>query len=347
VGGRAPLAVMERHMPERLTRRDLAGKTIDIHAHAGVSLETYGRGEYPYASTVEGLASMQRAGGVDVTAVFPFTSHLYFDFEGVVAGTLRPAERPVSPAPYVSENTLLLREVYDYCPELTRRFLPFVSIDTERAVPRQLEALAALWETHPFYGIKVNPVLSQSHARALLDAGAPFLDFCAARHLPLLFHANPVADEYSHPDDIFAVVEARPDLRVCFAHCLLFHREYLDRAAAAPNAWVDTAALKIQVEMVHRLTGTLIRRADLIAPDLTDYREVFAYLAETYPETMLWGSDAPAYAYICRRQNAVGVWMEFRLKGTYEDEVAALRSLPPAVQARVAGKNTLDFLFGR
>jgi predicted TIM-barrel fold metal-dependent hydrolase len=189
-------------------------------------------------------------------------------------------------------------------------------------------------------------VLSQSHARALLDVGAPFLDFCEARNLPLLFHANPVGDEYSHPDDIFAVVESRPHLRFCFAHCLLFHRAFLDRAAVTPNAWVDTAALKIQVEMVNRLTGTLIQRADLIEPDLADYRDVFAYLADTYPTTMLWGSDAPAYAYICNRQNATGVWMEFRLKGTYEDEVAGLRSLPPEAQARVSNRNTLDFLFG-
>lgn len=311
-----------------------------------MSLETYARGEYPYASTIEGLAYMQQAGGVDVTGVFPFTPHLHFDFRGVVEGTLRPVERPVSPAPYAAENALLLREVYDYCPELSRRFLPFVSVDCERDISAQVAELTRLWEQYGFYGIKISPVLSQSHVIALLDVGKPLLDFAEARNLPFLIHTNPLAgDDYSQARDVFAVIDARPGLRFCLAHCLLFYRHWLDRAAAAPNVWVDTAALKIQVESVRPLVGPLLPPEELFCP-LDDFRMVMATLCNTYPDTILWGTDAPAYAYICRRQDAAGAWKVFNLKGRYEDEVEALRYLPAEMQMRVANTNTLQFLFG-
>ncbi|MHB0936209.1 MAG: amidohydrolase family protein [Armatimonadota bacterium] len=330
-----------------MKREDLQGKTIDVHTHAGVSLETYARGEYPYASTVEGLHYQQLAGGVDVSVVFPFTPHLHFDFRGVTEGTLRPAERPVSPAPYASENALLLREIYEYCPELAGHFLPFVSIDTEREIPRQLAALKQLWETYGFYGIKINPVLSQSHVRGLLGAGGAFLDFTEERNLPLLIHTSPVpGEEYSQTTDVFTVIDARPTLRFCLAHALLFYREFLDRAAAAPNVWVDTAALKIQTDSVRALLSTAISPSELIDVDLMDHRQVMAALCAAYPDTILWGTDAPAYAYICRRQDAQGRWTAFTLKGRYDDELATLRSLPEETQAQVANENTLDFLFG-
>lgn len=334
-------------MRDRLSRRVLEGKTIDVHSHAGVSLETYARGEYPYAMPVEGLYYQQLAGGIDVNVVFPFTPHLRFDYDGVVAGTLRPAARPVSPAPYAAENALILREIHDYCPALKRRFLPFVSIDCERDVPAQLAELRRLWAAYGFHGIKINPVISQSHVRQLLGAGAPLLDFAEEHDLPLLIHTCPVpGDEYSQATDVFAVIDARPRLRFCLAHALLFHRSFLDRAAAAPNVWVDTAALKIQVDVVRPWIGKSVKAADLIDADFSDFGRVMDALCAAYPDTILWGSDSPAYAYICRRQNAAGSWAEFKLQGRYEDEVSALRRLPPALQTRVSNANTLDFLFG-
>lgn len=333
---------------EGVKREELKGKTIDVHTHAGVSLETYARGEYPYASTIEGLRYQQLTGGVDVSVVFPFTSHLHFDFRSVVEGTLRETAQPVSPAPYSAENALLLREIYDYCPELAGRFLPFVSIDTEREIPRQLAELEQLWETYGFYGIKINPVLSQSHVRELLSAGGAFLDFAEERNLPLLIHTSPVpGEEYSQTSDVFKVIDTRPTLRFCLAHALLFFREFLERAARTPNVWVDTAALKIQTDSVRSLLGTVISPSELIDADLTDHRQVMSSLCAAYPDTIVWGTDAPAYAYICRRQDAQGHWTEFTFKGRYEDELAALRCLPAEAQVRVANTNTLNFLFGK
>jgi predicted TIM-barrel fold metal-dependent hydrolase len=184
---------------------------------------------------------------------------------------------------------------------------------------------------------------------ALLDVGAPLLDFAEEHDLPLLIHTSPVvSDAYSQTADVFRVIAARPRLRFCLAHCLLFYRDYLAQAGALPNVWVDTAALKIQVDSVRTLRDSGgIPIGDLIDDDLSDYRRTLADLCAAYPDTIVWGTDSPAYVYICRRQDAADGWVTFNLKGRYEDEVAGLRSLPAETQRRIAGANTLDFLFGR
>ena len=71
---------------EALTKSDLAGNVMDAHSHFGVALSAYGRAEYPYAQTVDGLYYQQLSGDVDVNSVFPFTSELYFDLAQRVDG---------------------------------------------------------------------------------------------------------------------------------------------------------------------------------------------------------------------------------------------------------------------
>ena len=333
----------------RLHRAGLAGRVIDVHSHAGVSLKTYACQEYPYAATIEGLAAHQRAAGVDVNVVFPFSADLFFDPVALVRrGACRPARRPFSPAPYATENELLLREVFEFCPETQHRFLPFVSVDPGRKPAEQVRLLTDLASRYPIYGIKINPVICQSRITHLLGRGRPLLDLARAHRWPLLLHTTPQPNEsYSNADLTFRVIERNPDLRFCLAHAIGFHRDYLRRAADLPNVWVDTAALKIQVQCAHEGNPLMPAAGDRLDTDYSDHRRVMRALAERYPDRILWGTDAPAYAYICRRLQAKGVYAEFRLKARYEDEVAALRALPPRLQRKVAGANTLDFIFGQ
>ncbi len=329
------------------TRRTLASKTIDCHNHVGVSINAYARQEYPYAATIEGIYYRQKACNVDVSVVFPFTPDLYFDASAFLDYRMKPARRPLSPAPYSTENELLLREVYDFCPELTKRFLPFVSVDPLRDVTAQCRNLEALSQRYPIYGIKVNGVLCQAPLTAFLKQGKPLLDFALERNWPLLFHTAYSTDDcYSNSEMAFKVIEARPDLRFALAHVIGFQKQALDRARNLPNVWVDSSALTIQVQLAHE-------GSPLIAPKeqqfRTDYRhpgKVLRALATAYPGRMLWGSDTPAYSYICRRRQGGDVIQEFRLKATFEDEVAALRFLSADQQREIANRNTLDFIFG-
>ena len=328
-------------------RVDFEGKVIDAHAHVGVSLKAYALGEYPYAQTVEGLAYRMGACGVDAAVVFPYTPELHFRFDALARGEMVPDDQPVSPAPYAAENRLLMREVFDYCPELSDRFLPFVSVDPARRVERQVRELEELADAYPVYGIKINPVLCQSKISGLLGPGEPLLDFAGAHGLPILIHTAPFGgDEYSQTADVFPVIDARPGLRFCLAHCILFHRGYLKRAAAMPNVWVDTAAMKIQVELMTQLFDDGVPRDEVIDADYSDYRRVMRTLCAAHTETMVWGTDSPAYSYICRRKQAEGTYADFRYKATYEDEVAALAALPATLRQRVGGSNVLDLIFG-
>lgn len=331
----------------RLKKKDLAGRVIDAHSHAGVSLGMYARAEYPYAQTIEGLYYQQRQGRVDVNVVFPFSSDLYFDMRRLAGGHHVKGRPPISPVPYQVENTLLLREIFDYCPEISRRFLPFISVDPARETRAQLRVIEQLLKRYPVYGIKINPVVCQSPVIALLKEGQCFLSFAREHNLPFLLHTSPVpADVCSYAGDAFKVIDKYADLRFCLAHCILFSKSFLDRALSTPNAWVDTAAFKIQVDLCRDLAGRIIRRGDLIEADFTDYDDVFAAVCARYGERIIWGTDSPAYVYICRRQLNTAQWQQFNYKGTYEDEVRLLRKRPPGIRRIISNRNTIHFLMG-
>lgn len=328
-------------------RRKLVGKTIDIHSHVGVSIKAYACLEYPCAATVEGIFYRQSACGIDVNVVFPYSADLYFDPVALSAGACVPAERPLSPAPYVIENESLLREVYDYCPEHAGRFLPFISFDPGREVEAQVRSVRGLAARYPIFGIKIHPVLCQSPVTSLLDRGKAILELAHEMNWPILFHTtSQETEEYSRASLAFKVIESNPDVRFCLAHCIGFDRNNLRRADQMPNVWVDTAALAIQVLLVQQDSPIVADAADRFDADYSDHRKVMQALAQAMPSKILWGSDTPAYAYICRRKQGEGNVAEFRLKGRYEDEVNALNALLPELRRKVSNSNSVDFLFG-
>jgi predicted TIM-barrel fold metal-dependent hydrolase len=334
---------------KHLTHGSLCGKTIDSHSHVGVALKMYGLGEYPYAETAEGIYYKQISAGVDVNVVFPYTFDLYCDQKSMMNGEVVPAADPVSEIPYKVENRILMREVFDYQARLSQRFIPFVSVDPGRDVRGQIVELEALEREYPIYGIKINPVACQTKALELLYAGKDFLDFASERDIPFIFHSVTIpTDVYSQAADIFKIVEKRPDIRFCFAHAMLFNRHFLELAAKTSNVWVDTAALKIQVDLMTQLVAEgVVERSSLIDTDYTDHLKVMETLCDICPDTLLWGSDSPAYSFHCQRLQGDGMLQDFSLTGAYEDEVAALNSLDSDIRGRVSNANTLNFIFGK
>ena len=334
-------------MTKHLDRSALQGKVIDAHSHLGISQRAYASMEYPYAQSIEDLYYRQRAGGVDVNIVFPYAPDLYFEPHAQLQGNCVPGNPPISAVPYEIENRMLMREIFTFFPEISHQFIPFVAVDPGREIAGQLDALHALEDEFPIYGVKVLPVFCQSPVTCLLEAGRPLLDFARERNLPVLLHTTADKREaYSRAELAFPVIEANPDLRFCLAHCIGFDRVYLERAAALPNVFVDTAALKIQVQMAYEGHEIMAQGDEQFPADYADYRAVMQALAAAYPDTMLWGSDAPAYTYITRRKQGEGHYVTFNLKATYEDEVAALTALPTDLQRQVGNTNTLRFLFG-
>lgn len=327
---------------KHLHREDLVGKVIDAHSHIGIGLREAAQVNFPYCSCAEDLAYRQKANGVDFGVVFPISPAFYYDLATIVeTGELRAAAHPISSVPYERENRLVLTDVYRFCPEHSSRFLPFISVDPGRLIDEQIASLEELEQEFPIYGVKIHPLMAQSKALALLDVGAPLLAFFAERNWPVLFHASTdPTDPFSLAADILFVAERHPELRFCLAHCVGCDRAALEWADALPNAYVDTAALKIQVDLFRaEKTPAMLD----IAYD--DHMAVFRELVERYPTTMLWATDSPFHSYITRRHQGEGVYREFRLKGTYEQEKEALDALSFAQRAQV-NENTVRFLFG-
>ncbi len=333
-------------MVNKITARELKGKTIDIHSHVGVAMKHYAKGEYPYAETLEGIYYKQLSGGIDINVVFPFTMELFCDFRRMVdTGELVEDAAPLSPVPYELENRHLLRELYEYCPELSARFLPFFCFDPGRYQREQIAVMQELIKKYPVYGIKIVPIACQSRAIALLEH-PEFFDFAASNNLPVLFHSTSgPAEKYSYAGDLFKLIDAFPKVRYCLAHCLLFHDGFLKEADRRKNVWVDNAAMKIQVD-VFRSHLDKSKPEDVFPADYSDYRKVLKALVERFPDTMVWGTDSPCYAFITDRKTFDGSMTKYRLKGTYTDEIDGLRYLSPEQQTQMAQVNALKFLFG-
>jgi predicted TIM-barrel fold metal-dependent hydrolase len=336
-------------MPARsIGPEDLKGKVTDIHAHVGVSIKSYAALEYPYCQSIEGLYYRQRVNNVDYSVVFTYGTDLYFDLGTLIrSGRMIPAEEPFGEAPYELENRMLFTEIYRFCPEHRDRFLPFVVIDPARRIREQLKALRELAAQHPIYGIKVVPVGCQSKVTGLLEEGEALLDFAEELDLPLLFHVTVhPEEEYSQVSDTFRVIERHPELRFCLAHCVSLSRQYLERAAVTPNVWVDTSALKIQVQAAYENYAFMAPPAERYDWDYSDHRQVMKELMNRFPDTIIWGSDSPTYSYIARRLQGAGSYIDFNLKGTYEQEKEALDALAPDLREKACSTNSIAFLFG-
>ena len=326
---------------------DLADRVIDIHAHTGINLKSFAQLEFPYCSSLEDIYYRQVANGVNCSVVFPINANLYFDQDIYLAsGKLVPAAKPLSPVPYERENLMLLTELYRFCPERSSHFLPFISADPGRDVTGQIQSMRALAQDFPIYGLKFSPVACQSPVSQLLTVGAPILALAAAQNWPILFHVTVYPEEkYSQASDTLRIAQEHPELRVCLAHCIGLHRAALEQAAALPNVWVDTAALKIQVQLAYEESPLMALPEDRLPCDCSDHIQVMRELMRRFPATMLWGSDAPYHSYIVRRLQAEGTYTDFRLKGTYEDEKAALDALSPKARAQLRA-NAIRFIFG-
>ena len=328
-------------------RKDLTGKTIDSHSHVGINVKAFATLEYPYAATVEGIYYRQQKAAVDVNVVFPFTPEMYFDLPNLIQGNLVKSEHPFSRFPYDIENQMLLKEVYEFCPEISDHFLPFISVDPGRNVKEQARAVSALAERYPVYGIKIIPVFCQTPVTDLLAEGKIFLELASEHNWPILLHTTVHQEEdYSRADMAFKVIERYPNIRFCLAHCIGFHKGYLNRASQMPNVWVDTAALKIQVQLARENSPIIAEGEDLLELDYSSHATVLRELIDQFPGLIVWGSDTPAYSYICRRKQGEEKYVEFCLKSTYEDEIAALNSLSKENRVNTCSQNALDFIFG-
>lgn len=316
----------------------MASPLIDCHNHLGVDLFFYLNGYHPYAQDLPTLVTEGRHCGISRWVVFPMVANLTFDLaamrrSALVAGGLETV-------PYAYENERMLREIYELYPDLGRRTLPFVILDPMREPAAQIQRLRELYQTFPFYGLKIQATIIESDIRSLLTTGRGFLELAEELDLPFLIHSSVAAhDKWSQASDILDIAAATPHVRFCVAHSCRFDRACLDRVNALPNTWFDCSAHRIHCEGV---TGGFDYVAPVerrVAADYRDPTAVLRTLAELYPKKLIWGSDTPFQSYVAKIN---GTFVS--LRSTYAEEVACLHALPDATQTAIAHDNLLALL---
>ena len=107
---------------------------IDAHNHIGIEWVNYVSGDHPYAQSLEDLIIKARSTPVSHWIAFPFVS-----YTGATLPVTPTVDGFGSNAPYELANLRLLEEIAEYSGNGRREVLPFVMVDPEREVDRQVE----------------------------------------------------------------------------------------------------------------------------------------------------------------------------------------------------------------
>jgi predicted TIM-barrel fold metal-dependent hydrolase len=328
-----------------LRRLQRAGALIDAHTHVGIDPALYLRGDFPYALSGEDLVLRLDAQGLDAAVCFPMLYTDYFRLAPFRQGRFRRDPHAASAFPYQAENSCLCLEIYDAFPACQGRLLPFAFFDPARRPREQAAFLYDLAARYPLFGLKTATSYLQSPITALLRDGACLLDTAAALDVPVTIHTS------VHPDDpwadvfeILKVVRARPDVRFNLAHTCRFDRRALDQAAALPNCFVDCSAFHIHCLLARRNSPVVAAAPHRFRADYRRHAAALEKLATAYPDTLLWGSDAPYSLFKSRFFDAKGREQRVDLPCDPQTEAREFNKLPAEVRARIGQANTLRWL---
>ncbi|MDD5597266.1 MAG: amidohydrolase family protein [Victivallaceae bacterium] len=317
---------------------------IDVHTHVGITMDGYLTGAYPYGMSFEDLVIRMKLLGVSRSVVFPFQSSYYLREKMHVFGA--NPQISFSVFPYENENTRLFEEIYSVFPEYSDMALPFVMFDPSVKVAEQVEHLEKIIAEYPVYGMKAVTTYCKSFVTDFESKGAALKEFARKHNLPVLFHSSWLKDDiWANIADIIKIAENNPDLRICGAHMARFSADALEKAAGLPNCFIDSAALKIHCDLALMNNEAIPpARKGRFETDYSSPGKVLNDLAAAYPDTLIWGSDAPFYYYF--KIFGYSEPTEFKLRANYDSEILALNALDAARKRKISYENTLKFLFG-
>jgi len=318
---------------------------IDVHTHVGISQKFYYQNGYPYALSLEDLIIRMEVLGIDHSVVFPFVDSAFYENDNQ-SSKIKTINRYCS-FPYELENRNLLNEINEIFPEYNYKALPFLMFDPSRETEKQAAHLEELSEKYPVFGLKTATTYIQSFVNDLETKGKPILNFVRKNNLPIVFHsAVHPEDPWASVNDIVDFAERHPDIRVCIAHSARFVKPVLQKADHLDNCFVDLSAFIIHCKLVMQNSQSIATEETRFLSDYNDPLSVMNQLAESYPETILWGSDTPFYYWIQKYYTGDGKLAEDKLQCGYKEEAQLLNSLSDEIKTRIAYKNNIRFIFG-
>jgi predicted TIM-barrel fold metal-dependent hydrolase len=315
---------------------------IDAHTHVGISVNNYlATASYPYCLSIEDLIVRMDFLGIDKSVVFPFESSYY-----PLLGEEKPLNSPaVSSFPYEKENQNLFREIFEIFPEYSERLIPFAMFDPSREVGKQAENMQALHEKYHLYGLKTVTTYIKAFVKDFQKPDNHIRKFALDNNLPLTFHCSVInTDPWANVYDVLEIAEANPDLRFAVAHSARFAKKALDKADTLPNCFIDISAFKIHCDLAVQNSPAVASGKDRFDANYANPVEVLQKLVETYPDTIIWGTDTPYHYFAQKFTDAKGNLQDSRLKASYDDEIKILKALPEELQKKISYDNTVRFL---
>ena len=318
---------------------------IDAHAHVGIMPSAFYQYGYPYALTLEDLVIRMQLLGIDYSVVFPFVDSAFYKKEKD-SPKIRTTTRYCG-FPYELENRNLLNEVYEIFPQYSQKVLPFFMFDPSRKTEQQALFMEELSEKYLVFGLKTATTYIQSFVNDMETKGRPILDFARKNQLPFVFHSAVYPDDpWAQAADILGFAERNPDVRVCIAHSARFMEPVLEKASQLDNCYVDLSAFVIHCKLAVQDSLHVARGTERFAANYQDPLSVMTRLAETYPDTILWGSDTPFYYWIQKYYTGDGTLINDRLECGFDEEAGLLKGLSRELKTRILYHNTLRFIFG-
>ena len=318
---------------------------IDGHTHVGVSPTFYHQYGYPYALSFEDLVIRMEALGIDRSVVFPFVHSAFYEIDSQ-SSKVKTNTRYCN-FPYELENRNLLNEIYEIFSEHSQKAIPFLMFDPSRKTTEQANYLEELSNKYSVFGLKTATTYIQAFVNDLEKKGEPILAFARKKQLPIIFHSavNP-GDPWASVYDIIDFAERHPDIRVCIAHTARFVEPVLEKANSLDNCFVDVSAFIIHCKLAMQNSPAVALEKSRFPANYNDPFSVMKQLVESYPETLIWGSDTPFYYWIQKYYTGDGTLVQDRLQCGYKEETQLLKNLPAEMRKRIAYENIMRFMFG-
>lgn len=318
---------------------------IDAHTHVGISPKFFYKFGYPYALSFQDLVIRMEMLSIDHSIVFPSGDSAFYindDNSPKIKTTTRYCNFP-----YELENKNLLNEIYEIFPEYSQKAIPFLMFDPSRKAKSQADLIEELSEKYPVFGLKTATTYIQAFVNDLETKGKPILDLARKRQFPITFHssAHPM-DPWASANDIVAFAERHSDIRVCIAHACRFLEPVLEKADKLSNCFVDFSAFIIHCKLAEQNSQSVAPDDRRFNAEYKDPLSVMKKLAETYPDTMLWGTDTPYSFWIQKFYTADGKLVEDRLDCGYREESQLLMNLPNDIKTKIAYSNSMRYIFG-
>ncbi|MCI0435283.1 MAG: amidohydrolase [Gemmatimonadetes bacterium] len=148
------------------------------------------------------------------------------------------------------------------------RVLPFVAVNTRR--PDHFMLMRQAIEAHGFVGVKLYPALG---VPVDSDAMERVYDYCIEHDVPILLHCSrggfyesEATRDFGNPALWAEVLEARPGLRVCFAHAGGLGQGILSPGGPKPPQWPHTI-IELMLAFEHVYTDLAYHADQMVGGD--------------------------------------------------------------------------------